>query len=158
MTLVLRGMFTSLLVLGIAAQAARMSNCTTADDTSDDIGGKLARLGAQFVDTTPLGYVAVAFSKCADPVTVMEVGFDGSAPGSPDVPPAKDTARRYVYLGLVGNRPDFAGIAGRWAFASALQVFGMRRGTPSTKVVIILIPKSCPGLMDIDWSILSPWD
>jgi hypothetical protein len=151
-------MFAGLLMLGVIANVVRMSDSITLDSAPSDLGAELALLGARIVGTTPSGVSAVAFPGCANLVTVGQMGFDGQGSTSFDAPQATDSTRRYAYLGFVSSRLNLMAIAGRWAIASAQQVFGLRRGSPSETMVFVMIPKSCPDLAKIDWSVLSPWD
>jgi hypothetical protein len=156
MKLVPRCMFASLLMLGLTAQAARMSSGTQSDGVTD-LTDRLARLGGRILATTPSGASTAFVSGCPNAVTLAQFGFDGSDADLLDASLATDTVPRYAYLGFVGDRLDFAAIASRWAAASALRVFGLRRDKTPDTVVVILLPKTCPNLTAFDWSVLSPW-
>ena len=68
----------------------------------------------------------------------MTVGY--STDVALDLLLATDTVPRYAYLGYVGDRLDYAAIAGRWAAASALNVFGLRRTKAPVAVIVVLQP------------------
>jgi len=87
----------------------------------------------------------------------VQVGFDGSNDDLLDEYRATDAVQRYVYLGFVGNRLNLTAIASRWVAASALNVFGLRSGRAPSTVVAVFMPKQCPDLSALDWSLLSPW-
>jgi len=156
MKLLLRGVFASLLILGLAAQAARVSSGTKSDEATNLTDG-LARLGGRLLATTPSGALTVVVSDCPDPITLAQVGFDGSHDDLLEASRATNTVSRYVYLGFVGNSLDLTAIASRWAAASALSVLGLRRDKTPDKVVVVLLPKTCPNLAALNWSVLSPW-
>lgn len=153
----LRGVFVALLILTFGAQAARISRPTQPDQYVSLSDG-LASLGSQ-VQTTPSSESSRAtFPGCPVPVTHMRVGFDGTNNGSLSRSPTPDVSLRYVYLGFVGSRLDLAAIVGRWGTASALAVLGLRHASVPVSLVLVMVPKACPSLAGLDWSVLSPWD
>jgi hypothetical protein len=157
MTIVTRGMFVGLLILGLTAQVARTLNSVTTAAATSDLAAGLARLGGRVLVTMPSGAATAVVSGCADPVIVGQVGFDGSGDGLLDGTAVMDVVPRYAYLGFVGDRLDLTAIGGRWVAASTRQVFGLRRDRAPEKVVVVLVPKTCPSLTGFDWSVLSPW-
>jgi hypothetical protein len=157
MIMVVRGLFAGLLMLNLAAQAARTANDGALDAGTGDLTAALLRLDGHVIATTASGAVTAVLSRCSDPITVAQVGFDGSGDGLLDIAAETEAAHRYAYLGFVGDRLDVTAIAGRWMTASALQVFGLRRDKTRAKIVVVLLPKTCPEAADLDWSILSPW-
>jgi hypothetical protein len=151
-----RCVFAILLILAVMAQLARLQ-IDLEPDRASDLSGQLARLGGEILSTKPSGAATVAVSGCRNPVTLVQVGFNGGVDVSLDVMLATDAVPRYAYLGYVGDRLDYAAIASRWAAASALNVFGLRRAKAPAAVVLVLLPKECPRLAELDWSVLSPW-
>jgi hypothetical protein len=165
MIMVVRGLFAGVLILGLAAQAARTAktanvgatNGGAASASTGDLTAALRRLDGRVVATTPSGAVTAVLSRCSDPVTIAQIGFDGSGDGLLDRAAQSEATQLYAYLGFVGDRLDVTAIAGRWVTASALQAIGLRRDNTPAKVVLVLLPKTCPEAADLDWSILSPW-
>jgi hypothetical protein len=151
-----RCLFAILLIFTVMAQLARLQNGLE-PDRATDLSGGLARLGGEMLTTKPSGGVTAVVSGCPMPVTLVQVGFNGSDNVSLDELIATDTVARYAYLGFVGDRLDFTAIAGRWAAASTLNVFGLRHAKAPAVVVVALLPKACPRLAELDWSVLSPW-
>jgi hypothetical protein len=43
-----------------------------------------------------------------------------------------------------------------WMLANALFVAGLRSRRPSTDILHVVIPASCPALVGLDWARLSP--
>jgi hypothetical protein len=155
--LLLRGVFAGLLVLTLTAQAARVSQPVQSDQYANLSVG-LASLGS-LVQTTPSSESPRAiFPGCTIPVTLVRIGFDGTNNDALDTLPTPDVVLRYVYLGFVGTRLDLAAIARRWAMASALAVLRLRQASVPVSVVLVIVPKACPSLAGLDWSVLSPWD
>jgi hypothetical protein len=147
-----RSVFAVLLVFAAMAQMTFMQAGLEPDPTTDLSRG-LARLGGQMLATDEAGDLTATVPGCPSPVTLVQVGFAGPF----DMMFATDTVPRYAYLGFVGDRFDFIAIAGRWAAASALTAFGLRRTKVPAAVVVALLPKACPRLAELDWSVLSPW-
>ena len=152
----LRGLFAALLILMLAAQAARISR-TAQPDESANLPDGLTRLGSR-VQAEPVSERLTAiFPGCPVPVTVARIGLGGATNDALAVLPALDAEPRYAYLGFVGARLDWATVAGRWAAASALAVLGLRHSSVPISVVLVMVPTACPGLVALDWSVLSPW-
>jgi hypothetical protein len=152
----LRGLFAAFLILMLAAQATRISR-TAQPDESANLSDGLTSLGSR-VQAEPVSERLTAiFPGCPVPVTVAPIGLVGATDDTLSVLPALDTEQRYAYLGFVGTRLDWTTIAGRWAAASALAVFGLRHSSVPVSVVLVTVPTACPGLAALDWSVLSPW-
>ena len=152
----LRALFAGLLVLAIVAQAARlMHRDAPADDA--DWTAALSHLGAHVATSTGPRTLAVTVPECAEPLTLARIDFDGTGDETARALLATAAMPRYAYLGYVGNRIDPVAIGARWAFASVLEVVGLRHDAAPHEVVVVMVPKLCPQLTGRDWSVLSPW-
>jgi hypothetical protein len=156
MKLLVRSMFATVLILTVASQAVRMSHGAPHEAESKVFRG-LARLGGHLVATDPDGEMIATIGDCHEAVILLEVGFNGLDDAPLTKLQAMGAAQRYIYLGFVGEEPNLSSIASRWVAASALAVIGLRSGETPDTMMVAELPRACPELTELDWSVLSPW-
>jgi hypothetical protein len=156
MKIAVRLLFATLLFLALAAQFGRFSGERARSGAEAVLVDGLTGLGLRISATSPSGTMTAATPGCPEPVEIARAGFDGSGAVTMRAPTVAEATRRFVYLGLVADRIDYAAISGLWVTASVLAALGMRQGAVPTEVVIVMLPKGCPALATYDWSVLSP--
>jgi hypothetical protein len=154
MKILLRTIFVVLLILTLSTQTIRITRQAQSDDTKAFSDG-VAKLRAKIVTAPSPDRVATELPGCSRPVIIARVGFAGTNEAMLNVPDEKWT-RRYVYLGVVDSRLDFAELLSRWTKAATLATLALRPTAAPGSVVQVLLPKECPDLIDRDWSVLSP--
>lgn len=155
-TVLLRWVFVTLAVMVVATQVAQVRAGSRAEETSD-VSAALAAAGLEARQANADGVLASA-PDCADPAFVTTMRFEGQGQGVVRAMMNNSREHRFVYLGLVQRRLNSLAIAGRWAAAAFLHSIGMRREASSHEVFVVVLPSTCPALMKLDWSFLSPWD
>lgn len=154
---VLRGLFVSLLVAAMLTQAVRVRSDSPQRGYDTILSHRVAKLGPRVIASTGSSLLIVTVTGCREPVAITYMGADGSGEQETQELLTTDVVARYVYLGSVTDKIDPFVIGARWATASALEALGLRRGDVPRDVVAIMMPKACPELANLDWSVLSPW-
>jgi hypothetical protein len=157
MKLLLRGLFVCMLVVALMAQASRLSSRDVERDDKARLTEALTRLGLQVSAADGSAILTVVAPGCPEPLFVTAAGFDGEGDGTLRTLLVTDGVPRYVYLGYVGSSAAPVAMGSRWAAASALAVFGLRQTSIPSEVIVAILPKACPHLTHLDWSVLSPW-
>jgi hypothetical protein len=157
MKLLLRSLFIGMLVAAVAAQASRLGSPDSEHDDKARLVDALATLGLHAAPANAPAVLTAMAPGCPEPVVVATITFDGDDSHTLRALLATAGVTRYVYLGYVGSSVSPIAVGGRWAVASALGTFGLRRTHIPHEVIVAMIPKACPQLADLDWSVLSPW-
>ena len=93
-----RCVFAILLILAAMAQLARLQ-IDLDPDRGSDLSDRLAKLDGGILSTNQSRATTAIVSGCLNPVTLLKIGFNGSASGSLDQLLATDAVPRYTYLG-----------------------------------------------------------
>ncbi len=157
MKALLRAVFIGLVVLTLAAQAARIVT-EPAMEQASGLDAGFAALGLQLVAPALPGTLAALAPDCAEPLTLATVDRNGHGYGTARALLDWPGEPRFVYLGFVGAHANAVSIALRWAAASFLRLVGLRQLPVPRDVVLVMLPASCPRLPELDWSALSPWN
>jgi hypothetical protein len=153
MKALLRTTFVVLLILTLVTQTIRTVRQSQSGDVAALSNG-LARLSAKVVTAPSPDQIVAELPGCSQPIIVARVSFAGANGALLNVPTGK-WEQRYILLGEVDTRLNFAELLGQWAKSAALAALGLRPAVPAS-VVQVLLPKECPDLVDRDWSVLSP--
>jgi hypothetical protein len=159
MKALLRLCWITLIVLGIIIQFTRGRRSEADSDLMASLAAGLEQLGVQTEAPTAAGILTGHAQSCEQPLHVMLVGIDGAeeewlggiSQGQ------SGSMLRYVYLGSVDDTRDRAAMFGRWIWADVLFTVGLRPAKPRPKFVLVVLPKTCPELAALRWSVLSPW-
>jgi hypothetical protein len=95
---------------------------------------------------------------CKQPIHVMLLRNDGVEDERLGGFHADEEVARYVYLGSVQETRDQVTIISRWAWARARSIVGLRSVKPPSNLVVVMLPRACPGLTTLEWATLSPWE
>lgn len=154
--MMLRATFLSVLALIILAQSVRLQQ-SAPTGVSTRLDRDLRTLGMIAGPSDLAGTLSISASTCAEPLFLTAVRFDGSGSATAQYLMGQPGEARFIYLGFVGERPDPWQIAVRWAAHTVLHVLGLRGSKAPGKVLLVLIPATCPQLGNVDWAALSPW-
>jgi hypothetical protein len=153
----LRFSYLALIILGVTIQFTRGQHGDAAGDPKAALADGLRRLGVQADPTTETDILTASSPDCAQPIHATLLRIDGADDDRSHRFIASDEVSRYIYLGLVGQRPDQA-VTTRWIFASVLFAVGWRSARPPEALVLIALPRACPWLATRDWATLSSWN
>jgi hypothetical protein len=158
MKTLLRCGYVALIASSVAIQstAGRRSNADS--DPMATLAAGLERLDVQ-ADRSMTTDILTGYSpSCEQPIHVMLLRIDGAQDERvSDLGPADETAR-YVYLGSVSEKRNEAVVLSRWLLARARFIVGLSAIDPRYSLVLVLLPRTCPGLGTLEWATLSPWD
>jgi len=152
-----RGLFIALLLSVLIAQANRLTSNNLEPDEEAILVQRFARLGTGATVSTASSVLTATVSGCREPVAITYVDANGAGDEKMQALLANNVVARYVYLGAVSSSIGSAAVVARWAAASALTALGLRLGYVTGKFVVVLLPKACPELTKLNWSVLSPW-
>jgi hypothetical protein len=148
----------ALIVLGITLQFTRGRRSETDSDLMASLAAGLQQLDVQTEGPTAAGILTGHSQSCDQPLHVMLVGIDGAEDewlGGIGTSQSSNMLR-YVYLGSVGETRDRSAMFRRWIWADVMFTVGLRSPKPRPKFVIVVLPRACPELETLRWSILSP--
>jgi hypothetical protein len=154
MKALLRTIFVVLLILTLATQTIRIARQSQSEDVAALSDG-LVKLRAKVITAPSPDQIVAEVPGCSQPLIISRVSFAGTNEAMLNVPVEK-WGQRYIYLGTVDSRLDFAKLLSRWVKSAALATLGLRKTAAPGSVVQVLLPKECPDLIDRDWSVLSP--
>lgn len=154
MTRLLRGLFVLLIMLGVASQGIRASRGVAEDDSALLIR-HLADLGVHAMPIANSDVLMGQTPLCAQPMLVAPLATSGAEDEVPGGLSKHEFIIRYSYLGEVEAQPSELWLTVRWAWASILFDAGLRPNPPPIRLIMVSLPRSCPGLMSVDWSTLS---
>ena len=152
-----RAVFTALAALVRAVQVAR-SRTDALAAPARDLAADLTALGLRPAASPVRGTLAARAPGCAGDIFLTQVDFSGLGETRAQALLAPPDMPRFVNLGFVGAQANTASIGARWAAGSLLHAFGLRPTAVPRQVVLLLLPQTCPRLVDLDWSRLSPWE
>jgi hypothetical protein len=153
MKALLRAIFVVLLILTLSMQTIRVVRQSRLDDVAALSDG-LVKLRAKIITASSPDQIVAELPGCSQPLIIARVSFAGANEAMLNVPVGK-LEQRYIFLGEIATRLNFAELLSHWAEAAALAALGLRPAVPAT-LVQVLLPKECPDLVGRDWSVLSP--
>jgi len=156
MKAILRLGWITLIVLGITIQFTRGRRSDADSDLMAGLAAGLGQLNIQTGEPNAAGILSGHAGSCDQPLYVMLLSIDGAdderlgglSPGS--------SMLKYVYLGSVGETRERSTMFRRWIWADVLFTVGLRPAKPRPKFVLVVLPRACPELATLRWSILSP--
>jgi len=149
----------TLIVLGIAIQFTRGRRSDADSDLMAGLAAGLEQLDVQTEGPNAAGILTGHSQSCDQALHAMLVGIDGAEEewlGGIRQSQSSNMLR-YVYLGSVGDTRDRPAMFRRWIWADVLFTVGLRPAKPRPKFVLVVLPKACPELAALRWSVLSPW-
>ncbi|HVY15405.1 MAG TPA: hypothetical protein VHB27_09260 [Rhodopila sp.] len=156
MKTILRMGFATLIVLTLLIQATRGQRGDADADPRDALVSELQRMDIATRASTQEGTIDGQAPHCARPLHAMLLRIDGADDERlKGLDPEADQIR-YIYNGIVSDRRDWAGVMARSALGSASFVLGLRSSRPRPDLVVVSLPRACPGLATLDWARLSP--
>ena len=158
MKAMLRCGYLALIVLGIAIQVTHGQTATINTDPMAALAAGLRRLKIEPGAPTPDGILTGHTPSCGQPITATVLRIDGADDERVRDLRLDDRLLRYVFLGSVYETRNSFGIAGRWIWASALFNLGLRSSRPAPRLVLVVLPRACPEVAALAWTILSPED
>jgi len=147
----------TLIVLGITIQFTRGRRSDADSDLLASLAAGLGQLNLQTEGPNAVGILTGHSKSCDQPLHVMLVGIDGAEDEWLGGISQSNSTLRYVYLGSVGETRDRSAMFRRWIWASVLFTVGLRPAKPRPKFVLVALPRACPELATLRWSVLSPW-
>lgn len=151
----LRALFVLLIILGAASQSIRADRRVAEDESAPLAIQHLADLD---VSTTRLANSDILIGQtqlCTQPMLVARLMTSGAEDEITGGLSKRDFIIRYTYLGQMEAHPSKLWLTARWVWASVLFDTGLRPNPPPTRLIMVALPRSCPGLMVADWSALS---
>jgi hypothetical protein len=148
----------ALIVLGVTLQFTRGRRSEADSDLMASLAAGLQQLDVQTEGPNAAGILTGRSQSCDQPLHIMLVGIDGAEDewlGGTGTSQSSSMFR-YVYLGSVGETRDRSTMFRRWIWAGVLFTVGLRPAKPRPKFVLVVLPKACPELATLRWSVLSP--
>jgi hypothetical protein len=145
-----------LIVLGVTIQFTRGRRSDADSDQMASLAAGLEQLDVQTEGPNAAGILIGHSLSCEQPLQVMLVGIDGAEDewlGGRQ----SSSLLRYIYLGSVEETRDRPAMFRRWIWAGVLFTVGLRSAKPRPKFVLVVLPRACPELATLRWSVLSPW-
>lgn len=157
MRVLLTLVFCALLLLDVRDYSVLQRLQAHGTDPMAKLGAGLAQLGMVYRGSDHDGLILAAAPGCEAPLAVGFFAIDGGENQrfAPLLTPA--TQPLYIYLGQSRARFSRWDNAFLWVRATVGMVAGWRHETVPRKMVVVVLPKSCPELRKLDWSSLSPW-
>ena len=156
MRILLRATFALLFLLTVTGQIKALQRDASLVDTLESLAAPLARLGLSVTGPDEDGVLTAFAPDCLTPFPIglfalsRSQDTDAAALLRPGMTP------RYVYLGWVSEKSDRWPMYTRWLRASAAALIGLRADRTPKRLVLAVLPESCPGLAKLDWAALSP--
>jgi hypothetical protein len=148
--------FVLLILLGLLEQIAWFRTLRTGAGPMETLVAGVARLGLQRVGQDASGLIHAAAAGCAVPVTLGLFALDGGEDASAAELLGPSVRPRFVYLGSMEEQIDRPLIWKSWLFANIEALLGLRQTRVPTKLVMVVLPKDCPHLDELNWAMLSP--
>jgi len=158
MKTLLRCGYLALIAAFVAIQLTHGQRANAEADPMATVAAGLARLNVRTDPPAAPDILTGRWSSCAEPVQVVLLRMDGAEDDRLRGPGLEDRAVKYVFLGSVSETRNNFAITSRWARASILFALGLRSDRPRSNLVVVILPRGCPGLASLDWAALSPLD
>jgi hypothetical protein len=129
-----------------------------------DVGGAaslsapLAALGLRITAPNEDGVISATAADCAVPIRIGMIAAPGIEPSQAALLSGPGLRTRYIYLGLVIERPAAWRLYMRWLQGDLAALVGLRSRNAPVYMVAVAVPEVCPHLADIAWATLSPWN
>jgi hypothetical protein len=137
-------------------QALRRDNPDVGDVAS--LRAPLAALGLRTTAPDQDGVINATAPDCGVPVRIGTIAAPGIEPSQAALFSGPGVRTRYIYLGLVIERPAAAWrVYVRWLQGGLAALVGLRSKNAPVYMVAAAIPDACPHLASVDWGTLSPW-
>jgi hypothetical protein len=147
----------TLIILGITIQFTRGRRSDADSDLMASLAAGLGQLDVQTEGPNAAGILTGHSRSCDQPLHAMLVAIDGAQDEQLQGISGSGSVLRYVYLGAVGDTWDRTTMFRRWIWANVLFTVGVRPTKPRPKFVLVVLPRACPELATLRWSVLSPW-
>jgi hypothetical protein len=147
----------TLIILGITIQFTRGRRSEGDSDLMASLAAGLGQLDIQTDAPNATDTVTGHARSCEQPLHVMLVSIDGADDEQLRGISRSSNVLRYVYLGSIGETRDRTAMFSRWVWAGVLFTAGLRSAKPRPKFVLVVLPRACPELGTLRWSLLSPW-
>jgi hypothetical protein len=147
----------ALIVLGIAIQFTRGRRSEADSDLMASLAAGLGQLNLRTDGPNATGILTGHSRSCDQPLHAMLISIDGAEDEWLSGISQSSSTLRYVYLGSVGETRDRSAMFRRWILAGVLFTVGLRPAKPRPKFVLVVLPRACPELKTLRWSVLSPW-
>ena len=157
MKALLRLGWVALIVLGITIQFTRGRRSDADSDLMASLVAGLGQLDVQTEGPNAAGILTGHSRSCDQPLHVMLDSIDGAEDERLGGISQSSSMLKYVYLGSVGETRDRSAMFGRWIWADVWFTVGLRPAKPRPKFVLVVLPRACPELATLRWSVLSPW-
>jgi hypothetical protein len=156
MKTLLRLGFAALIMLALLIQVTRGQRGNSGQDPTEMLVADLQRMkiGVTVPAQTEILEGRLAF--CDDALHFMLLRIDGADDEKLRGLDRDADLIRYVYLGVTSEQRDWTRVMGRAAVASALFTLGLRSARPRPDLVVVALPRACPGLAALNWASLSP--
>ena len=156
MKALIRVCFVSLMVFGVASQFAAPRADGAAADAQGRLFDGLKRLNLH-IDRAPTDDVIIARSpSCQAPIQLTLARIDGGDADTLVKLRSPNDDIRYIYLGSADAQRNQMSILRRWLQAHVLFVVGRAPIDAPSQLVFVVLPKNCPDLAALPWTILSP--
>jgi hypothetical protein len=118
-----------------------------------DVGG-----AEQITAPNEDGVISATAADCAVPIRIGMIAAPGIEPSQAALLSGPGLRTRYIYLGLVIERPAAWRLYMRWLQGDLAALVGLRSRNAPVYMVAVAVPEVCPHLADIAWATLSPWN
>lgn len=156
MKALLRCGFLALIASCLAIQTIASQRGNTDSDPRATLVAGLERLGIQTDRSMSTGVLVGHSPSCVQPIHLMLLPISGKEDEQVSDLGLANEATRYVYLGSVEKKRSEATVLSRWLLARARFIVGLSAVNPDDSLVLVLLPRACPGLDTLEWATLSP--
>ena len=147
-----------LIIAIVAVQFYAGQRSYAATDSRATLASGMERLNIRLTQSSIADIFTGQEPSCLQPVRAVLLHVDGGGgQGLSDLRVGDDLIK-YVYLGSVTSHRRTAVMFARWVWAKVLFAAGLRPSKPSLEVVAVVLPRACPTLAELDWTVLSPAD
>lgn len=152
-----RATFLVLVVLTISAQFHRHKE-SVAQEVPSTLEQNIRALGLNITPSDMPQTLNLSAPGCGQSIVLTKVLLNGAGSATARYRWAQPGEARFIYLGFVGQRPDWLQMVARWGIWTVLHVLGIYDRSAPKEVLLLTFPASCRELDDYDWAVLSPWN
>jgi hypothetical protein len=156
MKTLLRCGFLALIALIVALQLTRGQRGDDDSDPMATLAAGLQRLNVRIDGSIASDIITGHAPSCEQPIHILPMRIDGVADERLRGLLQEDEVVRYVYLGSVEPERHDSVLFGRWVWTSVRFIAGLRPARPRFEFAAVVLPRVCPNLTTLDWSVLSP--